>query len=280
MRRMVTAVLVGVSALAWFSCDALASQHTIVRTYEFVRTTSGPSSLAYDFDVTPDAAGSWAAGGFAGQIAAHVTRARTDTVLALPSETFGRFDDPQARVSSNDYRVCAPAGGCAVERTLEYGGATQYSDSGATGAPNRFYLALEGHSTLHYRARGWRIAKTAFAYRYVTGIDSSYLAVYDGDRGAEIFDKATLSGSAGGSIAAAYPPCSTSVTSVGSEPVPRGAGMSTLTGGHTTQRAICPADVFNQFMSDAAPRQTTWTLSGPVAGDPALQHVRLFVVDL
>jgi len=279
VRRSLAVLLAVVPTLATFNGVATAD-HRVVRMYEFVRTTTGSSSLSYVFDVQPDASGSWSDGGFAGQIAARVARSGTDTVLALPSEVFGRFDDPQAGAGSNDYRVCAPAGGCAVERTLEYGGVTQYSDRTAAGAPNRFFVALEGHSTFRYRAKGWRLARTGFSYRYVTGEGSSYLAVYAGDAGAEAFNRATLPGGRAGSIAAAYPPCSTSITAIGAEPAPRGAGTSTLSGGHSRQQVTCPTDVFHQFMSDAAAHRTTWTLSGPVVGDPTLQHVRLFIVDL
>ena len=41
---------------------------------------------------------------------------------------------------------------------------------------------------------------------------------------------------------------------------------------------MCPAD--RAYLSDYAPRATTWRVHGPAAGETTLQETRLFVLDV
>lgn len=126
----------------------------------------------------------------------------------------------------------------------------------------RLLLALEGTkvSASHVEL-GWKahVRHSGFTRSTAggTGVRAFGAAV-------EAMPDASLRGGRSGSIAVAVPPC---------EDV--GAGVVRLTGGRTTETAICPS----YPVAAAAAGPTTWTTSGPAAGITTYR-TRLIVIDL
>jgi hypothetical protein len=140
---------------------------------------------------------------------------------------------------------------------------------------NRIYVPVRGQvSDLNFKATGWRLQRTKYAYRTVEGISSSAAeATYD-PNGVEVFQSATTTGGPHGSIAVGDPPCSTATVNG----VARGAGTVTLIGGPHPSSVTCPKDTAE--LVDYTTRKTRWTLSGTVVGDTTQRQTRLLVLDL
>lgn len=131
-----------------------------------------------------------------------------------------------------------------------------------------------------FHGDGWVLRRLPLTYRYVGASDADAEGVFTGVNSMELFSSASARGGRRGSIATAEPPCSFSTAGVAAEPVPRGVGTATLTGGGQSASLTCPQNIGVPFITEVATGRTDWQFTGPVAGDAIGVNVPLFVLDL
>ncbi|MDX6216162.1 MAG: hypothetical protein QOG99_1746, partial [Frankiales bacterium] len=247
MRRTLTWLVLGAFLAGTATgLTARASAPADGQTLVLVRTTSGPASFSLTIQGSLDHEHSR---GFDGAFSARVDGGRLTRIASLGAEAFFYDSDPEAKVAQNRVKVCRPLGGCIVNRTLAYGIGIDSTDHGGSDVDNRLFVVEEGPANIQFHGQGWTLRKVPLRYRYVLAADADADGAFTGVNSVEMFRRASLSGGPDGSAASAEPPCSTSTVGVAAEPVPRGAGTITLSGGATPQSVTCPTNLADPVLT-------------------------------
>lgn len=248
------------------------------QTLMLVRTTSGPASFTL---IVEAALSDQNRRAFNGVVSARVESGRVVRASSLGGQAFYWDYGVRAKTPTQTVEVCQPLGGCIVNRTLAYNSITSSRDRGGPDLDNRLYVVIEGPADVKFKASGWELRRVPLTYRYVEAADAQATGVFTGSDIVEVFDAASLTGGATGSIATGTPPCSSATTGpVGVGVVPRGVGTATLTGGPTPLSVTCPENVGRPHLTGVASGRTRWDFRGPVVGDAAGVNVPLFVLDV
>ena len=238
------------------------------------RTTNGPSSWTLNVSIANDHTN----GSFVGGAGARFVRGKPVNAIALAAASSRRWEDSTLQVGDVRVSSCT-VGVCGDDRVLgaKALGST-YSDDGLNeDAATHFFVVAYGRDVSYtFRGRGWQVVtdRAPLAYRYVDGGEHSVASSHVGLYGVEVSGEYAARGGRHGSLALAFPPCSVAASGI----VSRGVGAVTLDGGAEPKTFVCPAD--RAYLSDYAPRATTWRLHGPAAGETTLQETRLFVLDV
>jgi hypothetical protein len=262
---------------AWAADAAGGRAQPAAQTIVLIRTTHGPAwfHLGIQASLSPQAPHA-----FDGTFTAQVVNGRVRRAASLGAISFDYDADVSVRAQQHSVHVCRPAGSCIVNRVLAYSSAVDSSDKGGSDVDNRLYVVEEGPATVTFSGHGWMMRRLPMSYRWVRDEDADASGAFTGVNSVELFQHAGLAGGRHGSLASGAPPCSASTAGVAAEPVPRGAGTATLSGGRQVQSLTCPNSVGRPYLTGIADRTTSWSLDGPVVGDATELNVPLFVLDL